>query len=80
MSGSIKEAMQHIAGSMALGIVEGVVVNESPLTVTLVDDLKIRLSEASLIIPSEKRPLKKDERFYLLALSKNKIYYILDRK
>lgn len=79
-TGSIKGMIQSVAGNMIGGIVEGIVVGEEPLVIVLENDIKTRLYEANLVIPSEKRPLKIGDRLYMLSYNKNKLYYILDRK
>lgn len=79
MAGSIKAMIQVISQKGMPGIVEGTVTSAEPVTITLNDDLKINLSAASLIIPESRKPLRKGETFYLLALNNNKIYYVLDR-
>ncbi len=76
---SIKALIQELANKGMPSIVIGTVTNTDPVQLTLMNDMKIRLSAASLIIPSEKRPLKQGENFYLLSLNNNKIYYLLDR-
>lgn len=76
---SLKQLFQQIANASMPQIVIGVVVSEDPLKIVLKDDIGVRLSSVSLIIPSGKKPLQKDEELYMLSVSNNKIYYVLDR-
>lgn len=76
---SIKELIQKCIKAEMPTIDIGVVTIAEPLRVTLQDDAKINISQASMIIPSGKSPLKQGEKVYLLSLNRNKIYYVLDR-
>lgn len=79
MAGSLKEAFQEMGQVGMPDIVVGVVTGTDPISITLKDNLKINLSAASLIIPSEKNPLLLGEQFYLLSVNNKKIYYVMDR-
>lgn len=79
MSTSLKELIQKITEEGMPSIVVGTVTRIDPIRITLANDTKINLSSASVIIPNRHNPIKKGEKFYLLSLSKHKIYYLLDR-
>lgn len=77
---SLKEAMQMMMAPYQVRIVTGIVTSEAPLVISLVEDIKSQYREANLFVPSDKRPLKQGEQFYLLLLNKGKSAYVLDRK
>lgn len=79
MPKNITEIFREIAEKSMPNIVSGIVIEENPIRVMLVDDNNIRLSSQSLIVPSDKVPLKQGEEIYMLAVNQNKIYYVLDR-
>jgi len=76
---NITEIFREIAEKSMPNIVSGIVIEENPIRVMLADDNNIRLSSQSLIVPSDKAPLKQGEEIYMLAVNQNKIYYVLDR-
>lgn len=76
---SIKQLIQKIASEGVPGIVIGVVSSVNPVEIIQKDDIGIRLHNQSLIIPSSKLPLAVGEEIYMLSVSNNKVYYILDR-
>ncbi|MDO4650434.1 MAG: hypothetical protein Q4B26_17485 [Eubacteriales bacterium] len=77
--GSIKQVIQQCIDTEMPTIEVGVVTSADPVEMVLEDDIRITLSELSLVIPSGKRPFVLNERLYLLSLYKGKIYYVLDR-
>lgn len=79
MPKNITEIFREIAEKSMPNIVSGIVIEENPIRVMLADDNNIRLSSQSLIVPSDKAPLKQGEEIYMLAVNQNKIYYVLDR-
>ena len=79
MAKNITEIIREICERSMPNIVTGVVSEVVPLRIMLVDDMNIQLSAQSLIVPSDRLPLKIGEQLYLLAVNRNKIYYILDR-
>lgn len=79
MEMSIKGAFQKMAEESAPTIEVGMVMELSPLRIQNSDEMKINLSEASVIIPSGKRSLLAvGKEFYFLAVNHGKIYYLLD--
>lgn len=80
---SIKQLIQGIVQRMIQTevpkIVTGVVMEENPLRITLVNDIAINLSAISLAIPERLKPLKTGEQFYMLSTNSGKYYYLLDR-
>lgn len=79
MASNITEIIRKIVEPSLPSIVVGNVIETNPLAVVLADDANIVLSAQSLIIATDKMPLKAGESLYLLALNRNKIYYMLDR-
>lgn len=79
MAKNLTEIIREICERSMPNIVTGEVLEVEPLRIMLTDDMNIRLSSQSLIIPSGKLPLVEGERLYLLAVNRNKIYYVLDR-
>lgn len=79
MAENITEIIRKITEPNMPHIVTGYITKTDPLEVTLMDDKNISLSEQSIIIPSGKRPLEVGDQWYLLAVSRNKIYYFLDK-
>lgn len=79
MMPSVKELIQKCVQNEMPGLEIGVVTDTDPLRITLEDDAKINLSTASLVIPSRHEPLNEGDRLYMLAINRNKIYYVLDR-
>lgn len=79
MAKNITEIIREICERSMPSVVTGVVTGMEPLRVMLVDDMNILLSAQSLVIPSGKMPLAVGEQVYLLAVNRNKIYYLLDR-
>lgn len=80
---SIKQLIQGIVQQMIRTevpkIVTGVVMEENPLRIMLVNDIAINLSAISLAIPERLKPLKMGEQFYMLSTNSGKYYYLLDR-
>lgn len=63
-------------------IEEGIITKRDPLSVTLVNDKKMKLSETDLIIPArleKEGVLEKGDKVNLLVCNNGKIYYILDK-
>jgi len=79
MPENITEIIRKIAEQSMPHIVVGYVLKTDPLEVTLMDDVNISLSKQSVIIPSGKLPLKEGDKWYLLSVNRNKIYYFLDK-
>jgi hypothetical protein len=79
MAKNITEIIRDICEKSMPSIVTGIVRDTEPLCIILTDDVNIMLSAQSLIIPSGKMPLQDGEELYLLAVNRNKIYYVLDR-
>lgn len=79
MANSIKQAIQRVSEPTVPAIVVGTVTGVEPIEVTLVEDLHVILSNASLIIPSRISNLVVGDAIYLLSFNKNKMYYVLDR-
>jgi len=75
---SLKQLIQQIANTSMPKIVIGVVITVDPIKIILKDDIGVQLSKASLTIPSGKSP-KANEEWYMLSVSNNKIYYLLDK-
>ena len=76
---SLKQLFQKIAQEGMPRIVIGVVMSVEPVEIQQMDDIGILLHDVSLIIPSGKLPLEIGEELYLLSVSNNKVYYVLDR-
>lgn len=80
---SIKQLIQSIVQNMLQTqlpkVVTGVVMEENPLRIMLVNDIAINLSAISLAIPERLKPLKAGEQFYMLSTNSGKYYYLLDR-
>ena len=76
---SITQLIKKIAAEGIPGIVVGVVSSVDPVEIIQKDDIGVQLHDQSLIIPSSKLPLEVGEELYLLSVSNNKVYYILDR-
>ena len=79
MPQNITEIIREIAEKSMPSIVVGYIQSVSPLRVVLVEDMNISLSAQSVIVPSNKYPLRAGEQWYLLSVYGNKIYYFLDR-
>ena len=80
MAGSIKELFQGFVLQGMPRIEKAVVAETDPIRMVLVDDPKINLSAASLIIPyGTREELQTGRRFWLLSFGNNNIFYILDR-
>ena len=76
---SIRQLVENIANKNMPEIIIGVVVSVNPVKIVQKDDIGVRISNVSLIIPSAKKPLVLGEELYLLAVSNKKIFYVLDR-
>lgn len=76
---SIKQLIQSMISPEMPAIVTGTVTGTEPLCITLLNDLNVRLSAVSLVIPSRLKPLALGEQFYMLSTNNNKTYYLLDR-
>lgn len=76
---SIKQMIQSMVAPDMPAIVIGIVTGTEPLCITLLNDLNVRLSAVSLVIPSRLKPLALGEQFYMLSTNNNKTYYLLDR-
>lgn len=76
---SIRQLIQEIAGQNMPEIIIGVVTSTDPLKITQKDDIGVRLSRVSLIIPSGKPELELGDEWYLLAVSNKKVFYLLDK-
>ena len=64
------------------GIEEGIITKREPLSITLVNDKKMILSEDDLILPArlaEEGELKTGDKVNLLVCNNGKIYYVLDK-
>lgn len=79
MAHSIKQLIQEIADKSQPEIIIGVVTETNPLKIIQKDDIGVRLSRVSLIIPSEKPALEVGDEWYLLAVSNKKVFYLLDK-
>ena len=79
METSLKQLIQKLAAENVPRIVTGVVTSVNPVKIVQKDDIGIQLSAVSLIIPSSKLPLTLGEEVYLLSVSNNKVYFLLDR-
>lgn len=79
MPHSIKQLIQEIANKSQPEIIIGVVTETNPLKIVQKDDIGVRLSRVSLIIPSGKPELSVGEEWYLLAVSNKKVFYLLDK-
>ena len=79
MTQNIIEIIRAIAEKRMPSIVVGYIQSVSTLRVVLVEDMNISLSAQSVIVPSNKYPLRAGEQWYLLSVYGNKIYYFLDR-
>lgn len=73
---SLKELIQSIVLKQMPEVVPAKVTKTEPIEIMLTND-DTTVSEASLIIPGSKLPLKKGETLYLLSIGR--IYYLLDR-
>lgn len=61
-------------------IQEGVVKSASPLKITLAEDKKIELTDASVIVPGRlKGEFGKGDRLHLLVAGGGRQYYVLDK-
>ncbi len=80
MAGSLKGLIQRMAAEGMPCIEKGLVAELDPIRITLVDDFKINLSAASLIIPYGMREqFEIGRQFWLLSLNGNNIFYVLGR-
>lgn len=79
MAQNITEIIRTIAEQSMPHIVIGYIQTVEPLEVILIDDINISLSDQSVIVPSGKQPLQAGDKWYLLAVNRNKIYYFLDK-
>lgn len=64
------------------GIEEGIITKREPLSITLVNDKKMILSDDDLILPArlaEEGELKTGDKVNLLVCNNGKIYYVLDK-
>lgn len=75
----IQEVAQPLLDAQIPVIVKGVVKSTSPLSIGVVNDMKINLSSVSLTIPSRLQPIKNGDQFYMISTNKNQMYYLLDR-
>ena len=78
MATSIKEIIQGLAQKNMNNIVIGTVTQVSPLRVTLLNDLAVNLSAASLTIPKRLKPLVLENRYYMLSFDMGNSWYMLD--
>lgn len=78
MATSIKEMIQGLAQQSMPNIVIGTVTQDSPLRVTLLNDLAVNLSAASLTIPGRLKPLVVGRQYYMLSFDKGNSWYLLD--
>lgn len=76
---SIKQLIQNMIKPELPSIVIGAVTGTDPLCITLVNDSGVKLSSVSLTIPRRLEPIQKGEQFYMLSISRNKSFYLLDR-
>lgn len=81
---SIKQMLVNIIQeSVSLPAVEeGIITKREPLSVTLVNDKKMVLSDDDLILPArlaEEGELKTGDKVNLLVCNNGKIYYVLDK-
>lgn len=81
---SIRELLVDIVkGCMAVPTIEeGVITKLDPLSITLVNDKKMKLSGVDLVLPSrlsEEGALEKGDRVNLLVYNNGKAYYVLDK-
>lgn len=77
-STSIKGMIQGLAQQTMPNILIGTVTRESPLRVTLRNDLAVNLSAASLTIPRRLKPLGLNRQYYMLSFDKGNSWYLLD--
>jgi hypothetical protein len=75
---SIKEIIQGLAQKNMPNIVIGTVTQVSPLRVTLLNDLAVNLSAASLTIPKRLKPLVLENQYYMLSFDMGNSWYMLD--
>jgi len=76
---SLKGAIQKMAEEGMPTIEQGIIMELDPLRITNSNEMKINLSDASVIIPSGKAELLEvGKEFYFLAVNHGKIYYLLD--
>lgn len=76
---SIKQLIQSMISPEMPAIVTGTVTGIEPVCITLLNDLNVRLSAVSLVIPSRLKPLALGEQFYMISTNNNRTYYLLDR-
>lgn len=78
METSIKGMIQKLAQQSMPNIMIGVVTQTDPIRVTLLNDMAVNLSAASLTIPGRLQPLVLEQQYYLLSFDKGNSWYILD--
>lgn len=81
---SIKQMLVNIIQESVTppGIEEGIITKRKPLSITLVNDKKMILSDDDLILPArlaEEGELKTGDKVNLLVCNNGKIYYVLDK-
>ncbi len=81
---SIKQMLVNIIQeSVSLPAVEeGIITKREPLSITLVNDKKMILSDDDIILPArlaEEGELKTWDKVNLLVCNNGKIYYVLDK-
>lgn len=76
---SIRQLVEGIANKNMPEIIIGVVTSINPVKIIQKDDIGVQLSRVSLIIPSGKPALVVGDEWYLLAVSKKKVFYLLDK-
>ena len=76
---SLKGMIQSLAQQRMPEIVPAKVIKSSPLRIRLTNETNAVVTEESLIVPSSKMPLSKDEKLYLLSFAGGNIFYVMDR-
>ena len=78
MANSIKELIQGLSNVNQPTILIGTVTDTAPLRVTLLNDLAVNLSAASLTIPGRLRPVSEGAQYYMLSYDSGHSWYLLD--
>lgn len=78
MADSLKGLFKACAGP-GPSLIQGSVIGLAPLRVQAVNDNKLIISSASLVIPSRITNLEIGDRLHILVLQNGKKYYVLDR-
>lgn len=78
MATSIKEMIQTLQQKDMPSVVIGTVTQETPVRVTLKNDLAVNLSAASLTVPGRLKPLSLNTSYYLLSFDRGGSWYVLD--